>query len=88
MATIKIADDIHPVRSNTSGVSSGVAGGIYVKRNVSRASIDRRSASRVSVDRRSEKSVDREEAEGGEPNLRQAGDFKERQVHLCLQPCL
>ena len=79
MATIKIADDIHPVKSNATGASSGVTGGIYAKGNVSRASsLDRRGSRRQSRERAREKSADLEEGEDGPPA--QADDFKKRQV--------
>jgi hypothetical protein len=84
MATIKIADDIHPVRSNTSTIG----GGVYSRRNVSGASVDRRSASKVSLDRRSEKTADVEEPEDEGPGLAQAGDFKKKQVCWFVRPLL
>ncbi|KAH0534038.1 hypothetical protein FGG08_007363 [Glutinoglossum americanum] len=76
--TIRIADTIHPTRS---GGSSGVAGGVYSMRNVSGVSLERRSTrGRSSIDRRSLRSGDNEGAEDEDSGLRQAGDFKQRQV--------
>jgi KUP system potassium uptake protein len=70
MATIKIVDEIHPVRSNTSAISGGVTNGIYSRRNVSGLSLDRRSV----------RSADVEEAEDEHSDLRRDGDYKKRQV--------
>lgn len=44
-ATIKIQEELHPVRSTTGGFrsESTYAGGIYHSRSISRASFDRRS---------------------------------------------
>ncbi len=86
MATIRIADEIRPVKSNATGISTGVAGGVYSRHDFSRISVGRRSASRVSIDRTSEKLADHEDIEDDQPGLRQEGDYKERQVTLCLQP--
>lgn len=70
MATIQIADTLHPTRSNGNPSSSGVGGGVYSMRNISRASLDRRSL----------KSHDAEGVEDEDSGLGQAGDFKKKQV--------
>jgi KUP system potassium uptake protein len=82
MATIRIADTVHPTRSGGNATGSGVSGGVYTVRNVSKASLERRSVRgrRSSIDRRSLPSGDNEAAEDEDSGLRQAGDFKKRQV--------
>ncbi|KAI9780432.1 MAG: hypothetical protein M1839_006706 [Geoglossum umbratile] len=82
MAAIRIADTVHPTRSNGIPASGSVGSGVYHMRNVSGASLDRRSVRgrRGSVDRRSLRSGDIEGAEDEHSGLRQLGDFKKRQV--------
>ncbi len=85
MATIRIADQLHPTRSldaHSTAVSSNESGGVYPIRNLS---LDRRSTigRRGSVDVRSHRSGDREKIEdddGGGDGLLQAGDFKKKQA--------
>ena len=78
MATIRIADPIRPTRSNESTAASNI---VHPTRAVS---LDRRSTRsrgrRASLDRRSVKSGDPEGAQDEDSGLRQAGDFKKRQV--------
>lgn len=84
MATIRIEDPIKPVKSFDERETRGDIGGVY---NTRQLSLDRRSSRlrRESIDR-SSKVV--EEAEAGDededPGLRQAGDFKKKQVCLNL----
>ena len=85
--TIQFDDTIRPTRSHgggsASGVAVGVAGGVYPMRTLSRGSSGGRSRRRRgSVDRHSMKSGDVEAAEDEDSGLRQAGDYKERQVYL------
>jgi KUP system potassium uptake protein len=82
MATIKIDDTLRPTRSNDNPPYSGVGGGVYSARNISRDSVDKRSigARTRSIDRRSLRSGNNERVEDEDSGLRQAGDFKKRQV--------
>lgn len=74
MATIRIADAIHPIRTN-DGTSSALAGGVYPIRN---PSLDLRNTRSRSVERRG---VRIGEHDGhGDEGLRQEGDFKKKQV--------
>lgn len=82
MATIRIADPVKPERPIDERRGRESVGGIYNTRGIS---IDgRRSKSRLrrfSVDTRS---GDCEEGEDEDPGLRQAGDFKEKQVCIAF----
>ena len=87
MATIRIADPVKPERPIDERRGRESVGGIYNTRGIS---IDRRRSKsrlrRFSVDTRS---GDCEEGEDEDPGLRQAGDFKEKQVcvaflNLCM----
>ncbi|OCL04473.1 potassium transporter [Glonium stellatum] len=80
MATIRIAESLHPTRSHGDPPKDGIGGGVYSTRNISRSSLERRSSRgrARSVDRRSVRSGDDEEDE--DSGLRQAGDFKKRQI--------
>jgi hypothetical protein len=84
MATIRIAETVHPTRSGDNAVSSGIGGGVYSMRNVSGASLERRSTRGrgSSLDRRSLRSGNNVAAEDEDSGLRRAGDFKKRQVHI------
>jgi hypothetical protein len=71
MASIRIADTIHPLhatKSNNDASSTGFNDGIYNMRDISRTS---------SKEKRSIKFAD---AEDDDPGLRQSGDFKTKQV--------
>ena len=85
MTTIRIADPIRPARSNENLDGSGIGSGIY---NIRTASLDRRNTRgrRGSVDVRSVKTVDAEDAEDEDSGLREAGDFKKKQVNLNSTP--
>ncbi|KAH7364507.1 potassium transporter-domain-containing protein [Rhexocercosporidium sp. MPI-PUGE-AT-0058] len=74
MATVRIADGIHPIRSN-DGTSSALAGGVYPIRNPSL--VDLRATRSRSVERRGVKLNDSGHDDEG---LRQEGDFKKRQT--------
>ncbi|KAK0118864.1 hypothetical protein ONS96_011944 [Cadophora gregata f. sp. sojae] len=74
MATIRIADEIHPIRTN-DGTSSALAGGVYPIRNPSL--VDLRATRSRSVERRGVRLNDNVHDDGG---LRQEGDFKKKQV--------
>jgi hypothetical protein len=77
MATIRIAETahpLHPTRSNPEAITSSTDDGIYNMRAISRASTRERSRDRWNV-RSGEK-----EAEDDDPGLRQAGDYKAKQV--------
>ncbi|KAH7417012.1 potassium transporter-domain-containing protein [Cadophora sp. MPI-SDFR-AT-0126] len=74
MATIRIADEIHPIRSN-DGTSSALAGGVYPIRSPSL--VDLRATRNRSLERRGVKLNDNGDDDGG---LRQEGDFKKKQV--------
>ncbi len=89
MATIRIAETVHPshaARTETDSTATGVDG-VYSMRAISRTSTrehdgiyNMRNLSRTSSrDKRSLKGSDRE-AEDDDPGLRQSGDFKQRQV--------
>jgi KUP system potassium uptake protein len=82
MATIRIAETLHPTRSHSNPPKDGIGGGVYSTRNISRSSLERRSSRgrTRSVDRRSLKSGDNEGIEDEDSGLRQAGDYKKRQV--------
>ena len=76
MATIRIAETVHPLhltRSATDAITSGIDDGIYSMRAISRSSTRERSRDRWSG--KGEK-----EAEDDDPGLRQTGDFKHKQV--------
>jgi hypothetical protein len=93
MATIRIADPIKPVKSIDERRTREDIGGVYNTRAIS---LERRSTTRaLSLDLRSTRgrrdSVDRNskagddvEAEDEDSDLRQAGDFKKKQVCLIL----
>jgi len=74
MATIRIADEIHPVRTN-DGTSSALAGGVYPIRSPSL--VDLRATRSRSVERRGVRLNDNAHDDEG---LRQEGDFKKKQV--------
>ena len=74
MATIRIADGIHPIRTN-DGTSSALAGGVYPIRN---QSLDLRKVRSRSVERHGVKIGEADES--GDEGLRQEDDFKKRQV--------
>jgi hypothetical protein len=77
MATIRIAETVHPLhttRSNQDAITSGIDDGIYNMRAISRASSRERSRDRWSG------RVGEKEAEDDDPGLRQVGDFKAKQV--------
>ena len=79
--TIQFDDTIRPSRSNGGPPAGGLGGGVYPLRSLSRGSSGGRSRRRRgSVDRHSVKSGDVEAAEDEDSGLRQAGDFKKRQV--------
>lgn len=82
MATVRIADGIHPIRSN-DGTSSALAGGVYPIRTPSL--VDLRATRSRSVERRGVRLHDYGHDDEG---LRQEGDFKKKQVwircHLAL----
>ncbi|OCK88413.1 potassium transporter [Cenococcum geophilum 1.58] len=82
MATIRIAETLHPTRSHSNPPKDGIGGGVYSTRNISRSSLERRSSRgrTRSVDRRSLKSGGDEGIEDEDSGLRQAGDYKKRQV--------
>ncbi len=86
MATIRIADQLRPNRSHEGGSSStDVGGGVYPIRSLSLERRSSRGRSR-SADRRGYKlEDDAQEQEGGDQGLRQAGDFKKKQVCWNLQ---
>jgi hypothetical protein len=88
--TIRIDDTVRPTRSNQDRTGTGFSNGIYPYRSQSRTSSHSRSARgrRGSFDRRSQKSGDPEVAEDEDAGLRQAGDFKKRQVGYGSQPIL
>lgn len=79
--TIQIDDTARPAR-NPERTATGFSNGIYPYRSQSRASSHSRSirGRRGSYDRRSQKSGDQEAAVDEDSGLRQAGDFKKRQV--------
>jgi hypothetical protein len=83
MATIRIADPIKPAKSFDDRRSRDAIGGVYNTRAIS---LERRSTRgrRESVDR-SSRSEDYVEAEDEDAGLRQAGDFKKRQVCLTFE---
>ncbi|KAL2064810.1 hypothetical protein VTL71DRAFT_3950 [Oculimacula yallundae] len=74
MSTVRIADDIHPIRSN-DGTSSALAGGVYPIRNPSLVDL-RTTRSRTAEQRGVKLGDDGHDDEG----LRQDGDFKKRQT--------
>ncbi|KAG4443691.1 hypothetical protein IFR05_000780 [Cadophora sp. M221] len=74
MATVRIADGIHPIRTN-DGTSSALAGGVYPIRSPSL--VDLRVTRSRSVERRGVRLNDNEHDDEG---LRQEGDFKKRQT--------
>lgn len=77
MATIRIAEAVHPLhptRSNQDAITSGIDDGIYNMRAVTRSSTRERSRDRWSG------RVGEKEAEDDDPGLRQVGDFKAKQV--------
>jgi KUP system potassium uptake protein len=80
--TIRIDDTVRPTRSNLDRTGTGFGNGIYPYRSQSRASSHNRSirGRRGSFDKRSQKSGDQEAAVDEDSGLRQAGDFKKRQV--------
>ncbi|KAI9053722.1 hypothetical protein LZ554_002673 [Drepanopeziza brunnea f. sp. 'monogermtubi'] len=78
MATIRIADAIHPIRT-TDGTSSAHVGGVYPIRDDGVPSIDLRKTRSRSVERRGVKIIDHEPDEDGE-GLRRDGDSKQKQV--------
>lgn len=82
MATIRIEDPIKPVKSFDERKTRVDIGGVYNTRQIS---LDRRSSRlrRESIDR-SSKVVDDAEAEDEDSGLRQASDFKKKQVCLNL----
>lgn len=75
MATIRIAEELRPTRSNTA---AGVGGGVYPIRD---HSIERSRTRSRSRDARSRLS-DLKDPETEEAGLRQDGDFKKKQVGL------
>jgi hypothetical protein len=94
MASIRIADTVHPLhatKSNADSVTTGVNDGIYHMRDLSRASsrekrsigdgiYNLRDLSRTSSrERRSIRFADGD-AEDDDPGLRQTGDYKTKQV--------
>jgi hypothetical protein len=81
MATIRIEDPIKPAKSFDDRRSREPIGGIYNTRAIS---LERRSTRgrRESVDTRSDDYVEAEDEDAG---LRQAGDFKKRQVCLTFE---
>ncbi|KAH6709561.1 potassium transporter-domain-containing protein [Leptodontidium sp. MPI-SDFR-AT-0119] len=74
MATVRIADGIHPIRTN-DGTSSALAGGVYPIRSPSL--VDLRVTRSRSVERRGVRLNDNGHDDEG---LRQEGDFKKRQT--------
>ena len=79
MATIRIAETVHPLhptRSATDGIASGIDDGIYSMRAISRSSTRERSRDR----RPGRVGTGDKEAEDDDPGLRQTGDFKHKQV--------
>jgi KUP system potassium uptake protein len=82
MATIRIEDPIKPVKSFDERETRIDIGGVY---NTRQLSLDRRSSRlrRESIDR-SSKVLEDAEAEDEDSGLRQAGDFKKKQVCLNL----
>jgi KUP system potassium uptake protein len=87
MATLRIADTVHPARSSANATSNDGFEGVYPARINSRTSFDRRSAKgrRGSFARRSVNQSDTGGVEDEESGLRQAGDFKKKQVQRNLQ---
>jgi hypothetical protein len=95
MATIQIADTVHPNRVyNSGGQSSSFSGGVYSTRNLSKSSLERRISRkrRGSSERRNFGVGDIEAAEDEDPGLQNSGDYKTKQVrcissHIkCLNP--
>ncbi len=82
MATIRIADAIHPIKLN-DGTSSALTGGVFPVRN---PSLDLRGTRSRSVERRGVRLDDHEGY--GDEGLRQEGDFKKKQVLLGVDPPL
>ena len=79
MATIRIADAVHPLhpaRSATDATTSGIDDGIYSMRAISRSSTRERSRDRWS----GKAGSGERETEDDDPGLRQSGDFKHKQV--------
>ena len=72
--TIKIAEDLHPIRSEPSrsrtyarAETSSLAGGVFNTRSLSRSSAERRSTSRARHDRYPDAGGDAEEGEEWQP---------------------
>jgi hypothetical protein len=79
MATIRIDDSVRPTRAH-GPTGTGLSGGVYPMRSLSRGSGSR--GRRNSTDRKSLRSGDQEAAEDEDSGLRQSGDYKKRQVQL------
>lgn len=80
--TIRIEDALRPVRSRENNAS---AGGVYNLRNLSRTSVDRR----TTYPRARRNQTGNNNAEAGAPDegagLRQAGDYKQKQIFTGTQ---
>ncbi|KAG0648812.1 Potassium transporter 5, partial [Hyphodiscus hymeniophilus] len=79
MATIRIAETVHPLRptrSATDAITSGIDDGIYNMRSISRSSTRERSRDRWT----GRVGTGDKEAEDDDPGLRQTADFKHKQV--------
>ncbi|PBP24692.1 potassium transporter [Diplocarpon rosae] len=79
MATVRIADAIHPIGLN-DGTSSALAGGVYPIRNDTKPpSLDLRSPRSRSIERRGVRIIDHQPVVNDE-GLRRDGDFKKKQI--------
>ncbi|PBP19255.1 potassium transporter [Diplocarpon rosae] len=79
MATVRIADAIHPIGLN-DGRSSALAGGVYpIRDDTKPPSLDLRSPRSRSIERRGVRIIDHQPVVNDE-GLRRDGDFKKKQI--------